>query len=123
MKKLFASVPMNGQSEEDIKRSIEFMHKMAELVFGEELEVIDTYTKTIPDTKRENVWCLGQSISQMADADYFIGVFTYYSETFRGCSIEYNVAKGYGIQTFMVNQWETLDVFKHAAEFARANGD
>ncbi len=43
MKKLFISCPMKGRKEEDIKESIEKMHKIAEIIFNEELEVIKSY--------------------------------------------------------------------------------
>lgn len=43
MKKLFISVPMRNRTECAIKASMEQMHKIAEAVFGEELEVIPTY--------------------------------------------------------------------------------
>ena len=48
MKKLFVSVPMKGRKEENIKRDIEKMHKIAEAVFGEELELLDSYIEENP---------------------------------------------------------------------------
>lgn len=97
MKKLFISCPMKGRTEENIKNSMARMHKIAELVFDQELEVIDTY---IPDSAPEGVnrgvWYLGESIKRMAEADYFIGIG--YSEAFKGCTIERDVARSYGIR-------------------------
>ena len=43
MKKLFISVPMKGRTEAQIRATMEQMHHIAEAVFGEELEVIQTY--------------------------------------------------------------------------------
>ncbi|MBQ8293409.1 MAG: hypothetical protein IJX78_06410 [Bacilli bacterium] len=43
MKKLFISCPMKGRSEENIKKSMQKMHKIMESILGEELEVIQTY--------------------------------------------------------------------------------
>lgn len=43
MKKLFISVPMRNRTEYAIKASMEQMHKIAEAVFGEELEVIPNH--------------------------------------------------------------------------------
>lgn len=101
MKKLFISCPMKGRTEENIKNSMARMHKIAELVFDQELEVIDTY---IPDSAPEGVnrgvWYLGESIKRMAEADYFIGIR--YSEAFRGCGVEQEVAEAYKIPTTYV---------------------
>ena len=96
MKKLFISVPMKGRTEENIKNSMARMHKIAELVFDQELEVIQSY---IPDNAPENtnrsIWYLGESIKMMSEADYFVGIG--YSECFKGCQIEKDVAAAYGI--------------------------
>ena len=43
MKKLFISCPMNGATKEEIDKRMEILHKLAELHFGEDLEVIDTW--------------------------------------------------------------------------------
>lgn len=75
MKKLFISCPMRGRKEEDIKKSFERMHRIAEAVFDEKLEVINTFTKSDPPaTKSIAIWMLGEYIKKMANADYFIGV-------------------------------------------------
>lgn len=96
MKKLFISCPMGGRTEENIRNSMERMHKIAEATFGEELEVIQTYIPgEAPDVKHCRVWYLGESIKMMAEADYFIGVG--YESAFPGCYMEYKVALEYGI--------------------------
>lgn len=101
MKKLFISCPMKGRTEENIKKSMEKMHKMAEIIFDEELEVIPTYIEEEPPegTANRGVWYLGKSIELLAKADFFIGVG--YSDFFKGCEFEYIVARSYGIR--MVN--------------------
>ena len=48
MKKLFISCPMKGRTEEDIRKSIHRMHKMAEAAFDQELEVIPSYIEDKP---------------------------------------------------------------------------
>lgn len=102
MKKLFISVPMRGRTEENIKKSMDKMHKIAEIVFDQELERIESY---IPDRAPEDivnsrVWYLGESIKMLAQADYFIGVG--YS-SFAGCNIEANIANEYCIPRTFVN--------------------
>ena len=103
MKKLFISCPMKGRTMENIQKSIEKMHKIAEAIFEQELEVIDTYIKVEDPDELPNppVWHLGESIKKMAEADYFIGVG--YTNYFHGCSIEAEVAKAYGIRHIQVS--------------------
>jgi hypothetical protein len=96
MKKLFISCPMKGRTEENIKNSMSRMHKIAELVFDQKLEAIDTYIPNeAPDGVNRGVWYLGESIKRMAAADYFIGIG--WSEVFKGCKIEREAANAYGI--------------------------
>lgn len=91
-KKLFISCPMKGRTEENIRNSMARMHKMAEIVFDQELEVIPTYIEhTPPKDASQAVWYLGESIKKLSEADYFIGI------DFRGCGIERYVAQTYGI--------------------------
>lgn len=103
MKKLFISCPMKDRTEAQIRATMEQMHGIAEAVFQEELMTIETY---IPDAVPENsntaLWCLGESIKRMAEADYFIGVYDE-EKGFRGCAIESQVAKSYNVPSFIVN--------------------
>lgn len=100
MKKLFISVPMNGRTEEQIRESMRRMHKVAEAVWDEELEVIDSYVaEAVPSVNSEAVWFLGESIKRMADADYFIGVDDY-DYRCRGCNVERTVANLYGMERY-----------------------
>lgn len=43
MEKLFISCPMRARTAEQIHATMDQMHKIAEAIFGEELEVIPTY--------------------------------------------------------------------------------
>lgn len=95
-KRLYISCPMKGRTEETIRHSMARMHKMAEAVFDQELEVIPTYVKhTPPENANNAVYCLGESIKKMAEADYFIGVD--YSVAFKGCEAERVIACLYDI--------------------------
>lgn len=101
MKKLFISCPMKGRTEEDIRKSMHRMHKMAEAAFDQELEVIPSYIEDHPpENASQAVWYLGQSISLMAKADYFIGV--HWDADFTGCNIEADVATHYGIPNCLI---------------------
>ena len=102
MKKLFISCPIKGRTEENIRNSMARMHKMAELFFDQELEVIPTYIEDNPPENSDHaVWRLGESIKKLAEADYFIGIK--YTEAFRGCYVESEVVRLYNIPCFLVD--------------------
>ena len=101
MKKLFISVPMRDKSDIQICKAMEKMHKIAEAVFGEELEVIPSYIEHNPPKDcREAVWYLGESIKKLAEADYFVGVEDSYA--YNGCVAERSVANMYDIPKYLV---------------------
>lgn len=102
MKKLFISCPMKGGTEENINKSMEKMHRIAEAVFDENLEVIESYIPDCePDTLSNRIRRLGESIKMMADADYFIGVNN--NPIYKDCVIEEMVAKQYFIESYTVS--------------------
>ncbi len=99
-KKLFISCPMKGRTEENIKNTLNRLHKLAEVVFDQELEVIQSYIPgNAPDAANRPVWYLGESIKLLSEADYFVGVYTDY---FKGCRIEQEVARFYGIPSYCI---------------------
>ena len=103
MKKLFISCPMKGRTEENIRKTREKMHKIAEVIFEQELEVIPSYIEdNPPKDNNEAIWYLGKTIGLMAQADYFIGV-TYTCGDFKGCDIEHSVAIDYGIPSYFID--------------------
>ena len=111
MKKLFISCPMKGRTEENIRNSIDKMHKLAELMFGEELEVINSYIEhDPPENVNRAVYMLGESIKKLSKADYFIGIIDMGNE-YKGCCIESTVARYYGIKRHMINE-SMCDFFK-----------
>lgn len=107
MKKLFISCPMNGRTEENIKKSMEKMHKIAEIVFDQELEVIDSYIEeNPPDNVNQGIWYLGNSIQRLSEADYFIGID--YNEFWKGCLTEARIAQMHGIPMTCVQLAELM---------------
>lgn len=122
MKKLFISCPMKGRTEENIRKSMEKMHKIAEIVFDQELEVIPTYIEhKLVGATNDAVYYLGESIKKMAMADYFIGIKEY-SHRFHGCNHERNIASDYGIPSMYV-QLEDLMPDAVEAELRQKNID
>lgn len=113
MKKLFISCPMRGRTDEAIVATREAMHKIAEEIFREELEVIQNHIPApddLPDSVNKSIWCLGRSVQMMAEADYFIyvgGVF----DVYKGCDVELSVAMGYDIPHILV-PLDNFDVCK-----------
>ena len=98
MKKLFVSVPMKGRTEEEIRKTIDKMKKIAEIFEGEELELIDSYIEdNPPKDNNQAIWFLGKSLEKLATADIFIGI----SEVcdWNGCYVEQEVAHRYGIKS------------------------
>lgn len=104
MKKLFISCPTIGLTRETIKANIEKMHKIAEIVFDQELEVIPCYrpVEAVEEDNQASIWCLGRSIQMMSKADYYIGANLFHGYSHE-CEIENNVATTYGIQRYFVD--------------------
>ena len=106
-KKLYISCPMKGRTEEAIRHDMDRMHKMAEIVFDQELEVIPSVIENDPpEGVNWPIWYLGESIKNMSEADYFIGVE--HCETARGCNVEAHVARSYGIPSTFVRVREFM---------------
>ncbi len=109
-KKLFISVPMKNRTEENIRKSIDKMHRIAEIVFDEELDIIPSYIEDSPPANsKEAVWYLGESIKKLADADYFIGIN--YNYLYKGCNAERDIAYAYGIKSYCIDCDIFPDVF------------
>lgn len=103
MKKLFISCPMKNRSEENIRMTFDRLHKIAEAVYGESLEVIPTYIEDNPPKCRtEGLWYLGKSIELLSQADYFIGICGDNAWLYNGCNVEADVAKLYGMPVYLV---------------------
>ena len=105
MKKLFISCPMRGLTRKTIKANVEKMHKIAEIAFDQELDVIQCYrpVEAAEGDNQASIWCLGRSIQLMSEADYYIGIDSFYDCNYPGCYIENNVAHNYGLRTYLVD--------------------
>ena len=92
--KVMISQPMNGRNQEEIKKErqdiIEKFNKM-------HIEVINTlFTEEVPDNCNVAVYYLGKSISAMKDIDALYMCDNWFNA--RGCRIENQVAREYGIK-------------------------
>lgn len=99
MKKLFISCPMKDRTEQNIKKTMNTLHKLAEEAFNQELEVIDSYIEdNPPKDSKQAIWYLGESLKKLSEADYFIGIDMNTSPIYyKGCQIETDVAVNYCI--------------------------
>lgn len=95
MKKLFISQPMRGFTDKEILKAREKIRIKAEKVIGEPVELIDSFFEDFKPIGNIPVCYLGKSISKLAEADvaYFGGDW----RNARGCKIEHEIAKEYGI--------------------------
>lgn len=94
MKKLFISQPMRGKTNEEILAEREKAIKQAEELTGEPVEVIDSFFQNAPADARP-LWFLGKSVELLSTAD--VVYFAPGWEEARGCKIEHECAKEYGI--------------------------
>ena len=98
MKKVFISQPMRGLTEKEILEKRNEIKKDIENKINEKVEFIDSffqdYLSNIQDI-HVPVWYLGESIQLLSQADMlYLGEGR---DKARGCKIEYEVAKAYGI--------------------------
>ena len=95
MKKLFISQPMRGKTDEEILAARETAIESAKRELDEDIEVIDSFFRGIPEIENKPLWCLGKSLQLMAEAD--VVYFCKDWERYRGCRIENICAVHYGI--------------------------
>lgn len=111
MKKLFVSVPMKGRTEEEIRKTIDKMKKIAEIFEGEELELIDSYIEDNPPKSNNQAVCfLGESLKKLSQADVFIGICDTWD--WNGCSIERNTAERYGIKCYFIDAEYVIENYR-----------
>ena len=114
MAKLFISLPMHNYDEKEVLARMAQLKGKAEKTFGMELDVIDTYYKSfVSSAKNPRIDYLGDSIRQMADADFVF--FDKRWNTANGCKVEMKVADTYGIpyavETFGEHEFNPFDTF------------
>ena len=91
--KFFISQPMKGKTDEEIKA------KRNAIIAGckaqdDEAVIIDSFFEGAPHDAKP-LWFLGKSIQLLSEAD--VAYFAEGWETARGCKLEYECAKAYGI--------------------------
>lgn len=94
MKKLFISQPMKNKTDEEILKEREMAIKEAKEHLNDEVEVIDSFFQSAP-TNAKPLWFLGKSLELLSTAD--VAYFAKEWQEARGCRIEHECAKEYGI--------------------------
>ena len=89
--KVFISQKMGGKLSKEIEEARDRATKEIKAMYGEDIEIIDTFFKDSNGTPLE---LLGESIKLMSDAD--LVVFIYDWQEGRGCLVEHRVAELYG---------------------------
>lgn len=95
MKQIFISQPMNGKTNEEINQERQQIIDNLTDKYGFDIEIIDSFFEGAPHDANP-VWFLGKSIQCLARAD--VAVFAPKWAFARGCVIEHEVAKKYGIE-------------------------
>lgn len=100
--KVMISQPMNGRSEEEIKKERE---EIIERFKKMHIEVIDNlFTEEAPEDCNKGVYYLGKSISAMKDIDALYMCDDW--QKYKGCTIEKTVATYYGIKVLYKDFFE-----------------
>lgn len=96
---VFISQPMNGKKTEEIEYEREQFVKDLKKYLGEDINILDTIFHFAEDVP--SLVYLGRSLEVLAKAD--LAVFMDGWENARGCRIERQAAKDYGIPTLELN--------------------
>lgn len=104
--RVFISQPMNGKTDEEIKRNrkvlIDYVENNAYRIAKSfhiadpKVEIIDSYFENAPHDAKP-LWFLGKSLELLSTAD--VAVFGHDWQFARGCWIEHKCCIDYGIPT------------------------
>ena len=94
--KVFISQPMNGMSDQDILERRKQLIELAKQRCGNDVEIIDSFTKSEDIIGRGRIAMLGDSIALMRDAD--VVLFARGWKTSAGCKVEHEVCVQYNIR-------------------------
>lgn len=94
MKKIFISQPMKDKTDEEIISERERIIELCKKKYGD-IEIIDSFFENAPHDARP-LWFLAKSLELLSTAD--IAFFADGWKNYRGCKIEHECAKEYGIE-------------------------
>lgn len=97
--KVFISIGMHGKTDEQISKVLEVarrkIKKEFECIGVDDVEIIDNFSAKAPDGYGR-LWYLGEAIKKLDGCDYCYFVTGW--SNYKGCRIEYEVCKEYGIK-------------------------
>ena len=117
MKKLFISCPVKGRKIEEVIKTRKKMHAIAEIMFDEKLEVIDSVmAREVNDG--DTFESLVHHLNCMKDADYFIGVnLCGITDDWNDFWHEQRIAQDYGIDKHMLDsRYVCPDLYSEEAD-------
>ena len=96
--KIFISQPMMGKSDELIAAERKLIIERVKSMYGNDVEILDSFFNDYNTShiKHPPVAFLGKSLEVLAQAD--VAFFSSGWKSARGCRIEYDVARLYGIR-------------------------
>lgn len=100
MKKLYVNCPVKGRKWDDVVATINKMHKIAEIVFGEELAVIDTLS--LGNLEDESLYSLAKHVEALAEADYAVELVDFNRRKWMLHNHICSIARGFGKRTLRV---------------------
>jgi hypothetical protein len=108
MKYVFLSLPINGKTDEEVKAAREKAKKeIQSILYNESLKFIDSWITEEPPHyltgSKVGLWYLAKSLEKLADADAIYCAKDW--ANYRGCVIEKNAAKQYGIDVYTYSQY------------------
>lgn len=106
MKKIFISQPMRDKTDEQIKAIREAVEKYIFNKYDDDVTIIDSFFENAPHDARP-LWFLGKSFELLSTAD--LAVFVDNWNEYRGCVMENEACKRYGIDFITVDSKSLLD--------------
>ena len=113
MKTVFLSIPMKNRTDEDIKQTIKSMARIILAMYpGEDIQFVDNFSSSHSFTneeedeaKNKSLLYLGEAIQKMAKCDYIAVIENHNCNlyNYRGCFIEEEVARNYGLHFIIIN--------------------
>lgn len=97
--KVFVSSPMRGKTYEQLIEERKIIIENIKHILPEDVSFINSIIKS--PTEHPPLWYLGTALQMLSDAD--MAVFFKGWENARGCRIEHQCAKEYGIPTLEIN--------------------
>lgn len=89
---------MRNKTDEQIEKERNDAIEHVKKVLGEDVEVIDSFFKGAPHDAKP-LWFLGKSFELLSTADMAVFIGDWYK--YRGCKMEYEACKEYGIETII----------------------